>query len=102
DGKKSTVYYVSKDLPFENFKHLKGVDIANTYAEDEIFFNASKVNIQAWYERKFKNGDQALVYSYPHQLKEILLNRFEYKKNIIQRTNGIPHAPLTLPSSKGS
>ncbi|GEM_PF-1634718 len=102
DGKRSNVFYVSKDLSFENFKQLKAIDIAHPYSEEEIFFKGSKINLQTWYERKFKNGDQAIVYSYPHQLKETLLTRFHYKKDIIQRTNGIPHAPLTISSSKGS
>ncbi len=102
DGNKSSIFYVSRKLTFKAFKDLYDIRETEQYSEESIFFNYSETAPPLWYEKNLKNGDQILVYASPQQLKETLLKRFQYNKNVIQRKNGFPASPLTLISSKGS
>lgn len=96
DGEKTRIYYISKDFPFENFMKLMNVPETEKYEMDKIFFTGAGQLNKKWFERKFKNGDLALAYSSQVEMRENLLQRFEYKKTVLQRTNGKPQLPLDL------
>lgn len=101
DGEKSNVYYAARSLPYERFKQLKAVKHAETYVQDEIFFNGVDQSPQ-WYEREFQNGDKALVYASPALMRESLLKRFEYRKRKMIRINGAPQNMKALRSFPGA
>lgn len=96
DGEKTRIYYISKDFPFDNFMELMNVPETEKYEMDKIFFTGAGQLNKKWFERKFKNGDLALVYSSHVEMRENLLQRFEYQKTVLQRTNGKPQMPLAL------
>ena len=99
DGKKSSIYYVSKALSFENFKRLYQVKNSILYEMDHFFFSDSLEAQPQWFERHFASGDKALVYASENLINEHLLKRFHYKKTVISRENGKPGKALHLHDS---
>lgn len=96
DGEKTRVYYISKEFPFDHFKDLMKISQTEIYEMDKIFFSSPEQLNKKWFERKFKNGDLALVLSSAVEMRENLLQRFEYQKTVLQRINGRPQSPLSF------
>lgn len=100
EGSSSKVYYVSKDLNFEDFLGLKKVHLAVGINEDLIFFESQTTSGETWFYREMENGDKVVVKSNRNELREIFLKRFEYKKTTIGRENGISKGVLNLQNKK--
>lgn len=102
DGSMAKVYYVSKDLNFDDFLAKMKVDIGVIIDEDYLFFSSHDVGDKSWFIRKMQNGDKVVVKNSINVLRETFLKRFSYKKTTIGRLNGKSIGGLNLQNKEGA
>lgn len=95
DGQKSSTLYVSKGLLFEEL--LQRFNIQKVEEINDLkLFDVGTLQPEGWYVRSYKNGDLILVHSRASLLQEKFLKRFDYKRTILTRSNGIPSNKIAL------
>jgi hypothetical protein len=102
DGKSSKIYYVSKDLKFENFIDMKNIINGSVIDEDSLFFSSREVSETRWFLREFPSGDKVVVKNDINFLRERFLKRFDYQKSNIGRLNGTTFGSLKLQNKEGA
>lgn len=89
DGKKTVIYYVSKELNFKGVQKILGVSARTIENEDEFFFNSKKLAEAEWIGREFANGDKVLLLADFEKLRTRFFQNYTYQKTILSRVNGI-------------
>lgn len=102
DGSSSKVYYVSKDLGFNDFLAMMKVNSAQAVDEDLLFFATQATNAKTWFVREMLNGDKVVVKNTIQELREKFLKRFTYTKTTLGRINGKSNGVLNLQNKEGA
>lgn len=101
DGASTKVYYVSKDLSFNDFLAKMKVDISVVIDEDYLFFSRG-MDEKLWFSREMHNGDKVVVKNSVDVLRETFLKRFTYNKTTIERLNGKSNNSLNFQNKEGA
>lgn len=102
DGTKSKVLYVSKELSFERLKDFLNIDEITIVTDEFLFFNSKDQGGKRWFQRDYPNGNKAIALYSIQDLKSDFRKKFDQKKVILERVNGVPTTSLVLQNNMNS
>ncbi len=102
DGNTGSAYYVSRELPFEEFLRAKEIAPFVVTSEDTFFFSDPLVPEEGWFLRELRNGDRIVMHSRFDELRARFLSRFTAHRIVLERINGVPTSSLALGNSAGA
>ncbi len=102
DGKTGTAYYISRELPYEDFLRAQGIAPFVVTSEDVFFFSDILVPEEGWFQRELRNGDRIVMRARFDELRARFLSRFTARKLVLERINGVPTSSLELGNDVGA
>jgi hypothetical protein len=102
DGKVGTAYYISRELPYEEFLRAQGITPFVVTSEDVFFFSDLLVPKEGWFQRELRNGDRIVMRGRFDELRARFLSRFTERKIVLERINGVPTSSLAFENSAGA
>lgn len=100
-NKRIEIKYVSKELDFEELKHLLKIYQTVPYIEQDLLFNHQLSESPHFIHKELKNGDHFLVEISPLDLGERLKNHFTQKRHLIERLNGTSSQSIEFKNPQG-
>jgi hypothetical protein len=102
DGSKTDIFYISKELKFEDILKFFNIESYKNIEEQNLLTTTHKPLSAEWWVRKINDRDIIIVKEDIRSLSEFYLQGFEKKKLSLKRQNGVAHNNLVISKQPGA
>ena len=102
DGSKTDIFYISKELKFEEILKYFKIESFKYIEEQNLLTTTHKPLLAEWWIRRINDRDIIMVKEDIRSLSEFYLQGFEKKKIILKRQNGVAQNQIVLSRKAGA
>lgn len=96
DGKRSKIYYVSRNLTVEQFLRYLKIEKVIKVTDEFLFFNSLDQSSKQWFQKEYEDSNIAIAHISIQDLKKDFYKKFHRQSLTLKRDNGVSMNSLIL------